>query len=132
MRKRTTLALVLTTFVIGVAGAFAQSNGSTFSTTVQPIFDRECVKCHDTKHRKAKLDLSQGESFGAIVNVPSKEEPGTVRVKPGDPDKSYLWLKLEHKTSEGDGMPKGFFSSGKLSQKDMEAIRAWITAGALP
>ena len=66
------------------------------------------------------------------MNVPSKEVPGTVRVKPGEPDQSYLWLKLEHSASKGDGMPRGLFFSKKLSQNDMEAIKAWITAGALP
>ena len=132
MRKRTTLALVWAALLIGVAGAFAQSSGSTFSTAVQPIFDRECVKCHGTKDQKATLDLSPGKSYKALVNVPSKEVPGTVRVKPGEPDQSYLWLKLEHSASKGDGMPRGLFFSKKLSQNDMEAIKAWITAGALP
>lgn len=132
MPKRTALALAWTALVLGVAGAFAQTGGSTYSTTVQPIFDRECVKCHGPKEKKAKLDLSPGESYKALVNVPSKEVSGTLRVKPGEPDQSYLWLKLEHRASEGEGMPRGLFFSKNLSQKDMEAIKAWIAAGAAP
>jgi hypothetical protein len=53
-------------------------------------------------------------------------------VKPGDPEQSYLWLKLEHRTEEGSGMPKGFFSAKRLNPKDLETVRAWIAAGAQP
>jgi mono/diheme cytochrome c family protein len=117
--------------VTGVASALAETPGGSLAD-VQGIFDRECVKCHGPDKKKAKLDLSAGESYKSLVNTASKEEPSILRVKPGDPEQSYLWLKLEHKTSEGDGMPKGFFGSRRLSQKDLDAIKAWIASGANP
>jgi hypothetical protein len=122
------LAGVVTT---GVMSVLAQAPGGGLSS-IQPILDRECIKCHGTKEKKAKLDLSEGESFKSLVNVPSKEDPTLMRVKPGDPEQSYLMLKLEHKTSEGSGMPKGFFGARSLSQKDLDAVRAWIAGGANP
>lgn len=115
----------------GVASAFAESPGGSLAS-VQPIFDKECVKCHGPEKQKAKLDLSPGLAYKSLVNTPSKEDPTLMRVKPGDPDQSYLWLKLEHKTGEGDGMPKGFFGSRRLSQKELDAIKAWISSGANP
>ena len=96
---------------------------------MQPIFDRECVKCHGAKEKKAKLDLSAPESYKALVNMPSGEVPATLRVKAGNPEQSYLWLKLDHRSEEGSGMPKGLFSSRRLAQKDLDIVRSWIAAG---
>jgi mono/diheme cytochrome c family protein len=112
--------------------AVAQDVPPGYVEGVQPIFDRECVKCHGPKAKKAKLDLSPSESYRSLVNIPSREAPATFRVKPGDPEQSYLWLKLEHRTEEGSGMPKGFFSAKRLTQKDLDTVRAWIAAGAQP
>jgi hypothetical protein len=118
--------------VMVAVGALAQGVAPSYVEGVQPIFDRECVKCHGTKERKGKLDLGAPDSYKALVNVPSREAPATLRVKPGDPEQSYLWLKLEHRTEEGSGMPKGFFSAKRLSQKDLDTVRDWIAAGAQP
>jgi hypothetical protein len=118
--------------VLVTVGALAQGVAPSYVEGVQPIFDRECVQCHGPKEKKAKLDLSAQESYKALVNVPSREAPATFRVKPGDPEQSYLWLKLEHRTEEGSGMPKGFFSARRLAQKDLDVVKAWIAAGAQP
>jgi hypothetical protein len=127
---------VMVLFLVGIVliavGALAQGVAPSFVEGVQPIFDRECVKCHGAKERKGKLDLSAPDSYKALVNVPSREAPATLRVKPGDPEQSYLWLKLEHRTEEGSGMPKGFFSAKRLAQKDLDVVMAWIAAGAQP
>jgi len=124
--------LFLAGIVMIAAGALAQGVAPSYVEGVQPIFDRECVKCHGAKEKKSKLDLSAPESYKALVNVPSREAPATLRVKPGDPEQSYLWLKLEHRTEEGSGMPKGFFSAKRLAQKDLDVAKVWIAAGALP
>ena len=117
---------------LAAAGALAQGGGPSYAGEVQPIFDRECVKCHGPKKKKAKLDLSATEFYKALVGVPSREVPSIPRIQPGDPERSYLWLKLDHRSQEGSGMPKGFLSAKRLSQKDLDAIRAWILAGAKP
>ena len=127
-----TASILLTGLALAAAGALAQGGGPSYTGDVQPIFDRECVKCHGSKEKKAKLDLSATESYQALVGVPSREVPTIPRVKPGDPEQSYLWLKLDHRNQEGSGMPKGFFSAKRLSQKDLDSIKAWIVAGARP
>ncbi len=129
---RTRILILSVGVAIAAAGALAQAGGPNYAGEVQPIFDRECVKCHGPKKKKAKLDLSAPGSYKALVGVPSREVPTTPRVKPGDPEQSYLWLKLDHRTEEGSGMPKGFFSSKRLPRKDLDAIKAWILAGAKP
>lgn len=129
--RRTISAVVAGVVSAGLIAALAQTPGGGMAG-IQPIFDRECVRCHGPKEKKAKLDLSAGESYKALVNAPSREVPAMVRVKPGDPDQSYLWLKLEHRASEGVGMPKGFFFAKRLSQGELDTIKAWIASGANP
>ena len=128
--------ILLAGVVLAAAGALAQGlapgGGPSYVGAVQPIFDRECVKCHGSKEKKAKLDLSAAESYKTLVNVPSGEVPATLRVKAGNPEQSYLWLKLDHRSEEGSGMPKGLFSARRLAQKDLDTVRSWIAAGAQP
>ena len=136
MRKFSLTILATVILAVGAWALLAQGNGLSsgpvYSQAVQPIFDRECVRCHGPKEKKSKLDLSTGQSYKAIVGIPSREVPGTVLVKEGNPEESYLWLKLDHRSSEGDGMPKGLFFSKRLKQADLDAIRNWISSGAKP
>jgi hypothetical protein len=117
------------TLLAGIA-LVAQSPAPSFSRDVAPILQRECAKCHGEKEQKAKLDLAGPEAYKSLVNVPSREEQEILRVKPGDPEGSYLWLKLEHRTAKGSGMPKGLFFASHLNEKDMTVIRQWILEGA--
>ena len=65
--------LFLTGMVLVAGGALAQGAAPSFVEGVQPILDRECVKCHGPKEKKGKLDLSAPESYKALVNVPSRK-----------------------------------------------------------
>ncbi len=112
-----------------VAGA-EEKAAPTLAKDVQPIFDNSCVKCHGDKHQKAKLNLSAATARKELVDVPSDEVPQIVRLKPGDPEHSYLWQKLEHTASKGKGMPRVFFWSTSLSDQELGVIRKWIEAGA--
>ena len=102
----------------------------TLKTDVQPIFDMACADCHGAKRQKAKLDLSAATARQALVNVPADQVPQLVRVKPGDPDNSYLWQKLQNKAAKGKGMPRGIFSTKRLPEAQLDVIRKWIEAGA--
>ncbi len=73
--------------------------------------------------------MSPGESWSNLVNVQSSGVPSTVRVVPGDPDNSYLIMKLEGTPGVvGLQMPQG---RDPLSGSQIQAIRDWIEAGAL-
>jgi hypothetical protein len=67
-------------------------------------------------------------SQAMLVNVPSTEVPSLLRVRPGDPDNSYLIQKLEGTAAVGARMPLG---GGALPAATIAAIRQWITDGAL-
>lgn len=116
--------------ILAGAAWVAQDRPASFAKDVAPILARECQKCHDTESHKGRLDLSDGKAYKNLVGVPSSEKGSMARVKPGDPDQSYLILKLENRASGGSGMPKGLFSARRLDAKDLDLIRAWIAQGA--
>ena len=74
------------------------------------------------------MDLRAGKSFASIVSVASLEQGTLQRVKPGDPDNSYLIHKVENKPGiTGAQMPLG---GPFLDQSTSDQISSWITAGA--
>jgi len=104
-----------------------QANPS-FSTTIQEIFNRRsCTSssCHGTA-QMAGLDLRSGASFGSLVSVRATSEP-VLRVIPGDPNGSYLVIKLEGRQSKGDRMPQ---TGAPLDTTDLTNVRNWIAQGA--
>lgn len=76
----------------------------------------------------AGQDLSSAAaSLASLVNVTSEREPPLLRVEPGNADDSYLVRKLEGTQTVGPRMPLGGLP---LPQSTIDAIRAWIDAGA--
>ncbi|HVN76704.1 MAG TPA: PKD domain-containing protein, partial [Thermoanaerobaculaceae bacterium] len=94
-------------------------------TSIQAnIFTPICSHCHPPNQGE---DLRGGKSFASIVNVPSTEQPSVLRVKPGDPDNSYLYQKITGAAGiSGSRMPLG----GTLTAAQIQAIHDWIVAGA--
>jgi len=117
-------------FGLGALVLLAAPQEISFSRDVKPILDKECTSCHKTKRMKADLDLSGDNALKNLLNVPSSQVPDMVRVKPGDPEQSYLWLKLDHRAQKGGGMPKIFVFSKRLHQDKLDLIKAWIAGGA--
>ena len=76
------------------------------------------------------MDLTSAQaSFDNLVNIPSLQVPGAIRVLPGDPDLSYLIHKLEGTAAVGGRMPAG--SPDPLDPAIIKDIRQWITDGAM-
>lgn len=99
---------------------------------VQEIFTSAC-NCHQTPPNPGNgmLELTPGNAHANLVGVKSSQAAGTNRVEPGDPSKSYLWLKLTGDYlsvtgGTGDPMPLG----GSLTPEQMTTIEEWILAGA--
>jgi hypothetical protein len=103
---------------------------ATLSSIQANIFSQNCALsgCHLGASAPFGLDLSEGKAHGNIVNIPSEEAPTLARVKPLDPDNSYLVRKIEGAAGIiGERMPRGRLP---LSQEQIDAIREWIAAGA--
>jgi len=96
-----------------------------FAADVQPIFDARCVGCHGAGGNGG-LDLRASATPGSLVNVAAAGYTG-LRVAPGDPAASVLYLKVEGDPSTGPRMP---FGGAALSAADRALIRDWIAQGA--
>jgi hypothetical protein len=104
----------------------------TLSSIQASIFTPRCAiegGCHAGVDAQLGQDLSDGKTHASIVGVESQEIPGLLRVAPGDPDGSYLLMKVSGDPRiAGERMPYG---GPYLETGEIEAIRAWIEAGAL-
>ena len=101
-----------------------------FANNIQPIFTTSCAlpACHIPPIPGGGLDLTPGTSYGQLVGVKSTETP-LLRVKKGEPNKSYLVLKVEGAPGiSGLMMPSGCPTTMPcLTPDQMLAIRQWIT-----
>lgn len=109
--------------------------------------------CHGgTGAGKAQLNFKAGADLHEVlVNVPACENDAMMRVTPGDPEHSWLWLKLTAEIMDDgtgrivhDGTPSacsgvslGFGTRmpkvpgyAKLADDKLAVIRAWIEDGA--
>lgn len=96
---------------------------------VQSVLTSNCAiaGCHVGASSAHQLDLSEWPAYALIVNVPSLENPDLMRVKPSDPENSYLVRKVEGNNITGERMPLG---GPYLSQTEISLIRQWIWNGA--
>ena len=113
--KRLHVLLALT----GVATSLTLCRAEEFNFTrdIRPILSGRCFKCHgpDENSREADLRLDQRQDaidFSAIV--------------PGSPDESSLLERITTDDSELRMPPSG----DPLSEKQINALRSWIEAGA--
>lgn len=108
----------------------ANDTTPTLSNVQTNIFNTSCAVsgCHRGSSAPHGLDLSVGNAHGNLVNVESGGVPNLLRVDPGDPDDSYLVMKLEgHSDIVGARMPLG---GPYLSEEQIQLIRTWIEEGA--
>jgi hypothetical protein len=97
------------------------------------IFTPICSVCHAGGSAPEGLRLDAADSYNLLVGVPSTEVPSLLRVKPGDPDNSYIIQKLENHAAVGAQMPFGCPNTQPcLTASTIAFIRQWITNGAPP
>jgi mono/diheme cytochrome c family protein len=107
----------------------AAASGPSFAGDIQPIFDANCVTCHQAKGASGGLNLESGSAFKSIVLVKSGESP-LLYVSPGKPEESYLIHKLEGTHIKVGGSGERMPLAGSLEQPSVDAIRNWVKAGA--
>lgn len=106
-------------------------NPPTLATLQTNIFTPLCSGCHSGAGSGlpgVQNLTTAAATFAATVNVASLEQSALLRIKPFDPDNSYLVRKVEgDATITGSPMPLG----GPLTRAQIDQIRAWTAAGAL-
>lgn len=100
-----------------------------FSSIQANIFTPICSVCHVGGGAPEGLRLDAADSYNLLVGVPSTEVPSLMRVKPGDPDSSYIIQKLQGTAAVGGRMPLG---GPYLSADQIAFIQQWIANGASP
>jgi hypothetical protein len=91
--------------------------------------------CHNSTYRAGGLNLSEGQSYSQLVNVPSvyPHMLGMPRITPGNPDDSFLVHKVDfvpNVTGIGLTMPPGIGEPFGIDCA-IVALRQWIEEGAL-
>jgi hypothetical protein len=94
---------------------------------VQPIFTASCTtNCHGGTRPSAGLNLTPGNSYRNLVNVPG--DCGRILVVPRSPSTSYLMNKLT-----GVGICTGTQMPARgvtLPSSQVDLVRGWICQGA--
>ena len=129
------LIFVVTSLAIGCATPVPEvpmQEPVSYAEHLEPLVIAHCLSCHDSEEAKAKLVLDPGVGYERLVGPRSRQQPEMALVEPGDPEHSYLWLKLQHVTEEGKGMPRTLTGSKKLRPAELELYRRWIEGGAKP
>jgi hypothetical protein len=121
---------------IGSSSGSSGSGSSTgpftadFESIQENVFTPICQPCHSGANAPHGLMLDAAHSYADLVGVPSVEVPSFDRVKAGDPDSSYIILKLQDSPLiAGSQMPLG---ETPLTPAVIDVIRQWITNGAPP
>ncbi len=104
----------------------------TFAAAVQPILTRSCAfsGCHAGATPQEGMDLSVGRAYGSLVGVASTQVPRLFRIAAGNPDSSYVVLKLEGAAGSVGGVGTRMPLGGELTSAELATIRAWVSAGA--
>jgi hypothetical protein len=132
----------------GAAGQGAAGTGGpalSYATDIEPILVNKCKACHTT-NTAGMLSLKMGSGFASLVtngaaktdlNCKLLDAANKKRVIAGDPDHSYLWIKINNTNAMlmaqmcGEAMPENNANGGVTAAEKMK-IRDWIMGGAKP
>jgi hypothetical protein len=126
----------------GAAGAAGAGTGKlSFANDIFPKLIRsKCSACHNDAPSFGGLAFFPGGpevGYMNLVGVPAGNEEtfkcrgiGLMRVAPGDPEHSLMYLKLSGAPPCGNKMPPGMF--GMATPEQIEMVRQWIMEGAAP
>jgi len=114
-----------------------------FRNDVYPVLAKNCASaegCHGNKPTPSvNLDLRASSAYGELVNKPSEGRRSAVRVKPGDPEASFLVDKLTGRlgpVQEGKQMPIDVDTGAPVVPSPLppdfvdQVLERWIAAGA--
>ena len=95
---------------------------------LQPLWDAKCSDCHMDRQAFGGLFLDAGHAYGNLVGVPASQLPTMARVEPGDPDHSYVWLKIQGAHLGAGGY--GETIPVRWTEDEKARILLWIEQGA--
>jgi hypothetical protein len=113
---------------IGSGGSGNEPLTADWQSIQDNVFTPICSPCHQGSGAPHGLILDSAHSYADLVGVPSDEVPSLKRVKPADPDSSYITIKL----TNGPGIVGGQMPLDEtpLPQSTINVIKQWIANGA--
>ena len=127
-----TAAVVLVGVALGLLFKQRQAARQTVAfSEVNTLLTNKCSGCHPGV--VPSLDLTAKNAYASTVGIRSVEAPTLARVIAGDPDHSFLYLKIAGWPGNhgnpvvGARMP---FGSGALKPDEIKLVRDWIREGA--
>lgn len=115
-KSKIAISLILGSGILnGLAGTLAPDE--IWATRVEPLLDRNCVKCHGGVRQKSGLDLR------SLEKILEGGERGAAII-PGDPERSHLYQFVLP-----DADPQMPVDEKKqLSQDELATFKAWISS----
>lgn len=106
-------------------------NISMLNAIQMSFFNTTCANCHGASNRAAAgLYLTEGKSYGSLVDVDSKKVEGKKLVAPGTSSNSVLHMVLNQQSVEGISMDHYDLVSEKNKKTILPLIDSWINNGA--
>lgn len=103
-------------------------NAGMYDAIQTAVFDAACVQCHGgSNHSAAQLNLTSLDSYAGLVNAASVKSPEKMRVSPGEPSASVLWLALATGLSERWAYHHHTIITNTTS---VDLVKNWIGGGA--
>jgi hypothetical protein len=100
----------------------------TYESVALDFLEPYCADCHTGPSASEALDLTFERAYDDMVDVPAIQRSDLDLVEPGDPDASYLIIKMEGGPEMvGRIMPRG---RAARPQSEIDVIRDWIASGA--
>ncbi len=106
--------------------------GVTWETRISKILEANCGGCHGGSEPDAGFDVLTEGVYDRLLE-PSTQNPEMPFITPGNPENSYLWLKLINDDSiVGLPMPYNpLTGEGQLTEAELGDIQTWIVNGAV-
>ena len=129
--RATTAAFVASSAFRGMPGTEAAATTTTddLPAIERDLFAASCAPCH-TDSLYGGLSLAGDGGLRDRLLAPSTQVPAMPLVAPGEPDRSYLLLKIEDSHSAVGGTGTVMPPSGAISADLQSRLRAWIADGA--
>ena len=117
---------------VGCGGGGDETGAPVSYGDVQGVFEEYgCTACHPGVN--PSLDLTEGNSYDQLVGIRALEDPTLVRVVAGDPERSFLYLKLGGAPPVADIPAIGTRMPPRappIDPEDLDLVRRWILQGA--
>jgi hypothetical protein len=147
---RCSLALIVAAGCVGCVSKATRSSagppdaapGPSFARDIAPLLEHDCARekrCHGAEPADdVDMDLRRAGAYRELVGKAAEQRQGALRVKPFDPDGSFLVDKLTGRLQGHDGkrMPLDPATGATIDPSPLPAgfvdgvLVPWIAAGA--